>query len=294
MIYEVNHVTHVDYDAQVRLARFNLRLQPVAWPGQTISDFSLTVDPAPSGLFARAAAAYPATITRVVMDEPLYELTISSRFTVRVEDAMLDMLTEDLAIGDVAQRARELQEIDATAPCNYLYDSPLVPGSAEIGRWASDLLRRDAPIVENALALAQRIKEQFAYDVDATEADTPVASAFTMRRGVCQDFTHVLIAALRWAGLPAAYASGYLRTLPPPGQPRMVGVDAMHAWAMLWCGPQRGWVGLDPTNGCIAGSDHIFVALGRDYGDVAPIDGIFIGEGAQHLRTSVDVVPLAE
>jgi transglutaminase-like putative cysteine protease len=292
MIYEVNHVTHVDYDAQVRLARFNLRLEPVAWPGQRVSNFHLTVDPAPTGMFARSTA-YPTTITRVVIDEPLYELTISSRFTVHVEDAMLDMLTQDLTISEVTCRARELQDIDATAPCNYLYDSPLVPGSAEIGRWGGDLLRQDAPTLESALALARRIQDQFAYDADATEADTPVASAFAMRRGVCQDFTHVLIAALRWAGLPAAYASGYLRTLPPPGQPRMVGVDAMHAWAMLWCGPQRGWVGIDPTNGCIAGSDHIFVALGRDYGDVAPIDGIFIGEGAQHLRTSVDVVPLA-
>lgn len=293
MIYEVNHITHVDYDAQVRLARFNLRLEPVAWPGQTVSNFSLTVDPSPSGLFTRAAA-YPALVARAVIDEPLYELTISSRFTVRVDDAMLDMLPEDLTIAEVAHRARDLQDMSATAPCNYLYNSPLVPGSSEIGLWASDLLRPDAPVFESALALTRRIKEQFAYDVDATEADTPMAEAFAMRRGVCQDFTHVLIAALRWAGLPAAYASGYLRTLPPPGQPRLVGVDAMHAWAMLWCGPQRGWVGIDPTNGCLAGSDHIFVALGRDYGDVAPIDGIFIGEGAQHLKTSVDVVPLTQ
>jgi transglutaminase-like putative cysteine protease len=291
MIYEVNHVTHVDYDAQVRLARFNLRLEPVSWPGQKVSDFSLTINPAPTGVFQRPSA-YPAVVSRAVIDEPLYELTISSRFIVNVEDDMLDMSPEDLPIGEVTRRVLDLQDIGAAAPCNYLYNSPLVPGIAGIGQWASDLLTHDAPVLETALALTKRIQAQFIYDVDATETDTPVAQAFAIRRGVCQDFTHVLISALRWAGLPAAYASGYLRTLPPPGKPRLVGVDAMHAWAMLWCGPQRGWVGLDPTNGCITGSGHILVALGRDYSDVAPLDGIFIGEGAQHLTTSVDVVPL--
>jgi len=289
MIYEVNHVTHVDYDAQVRLARFNLRLEPVPWPGQRVSNFALTIDPAPAELFRRQGA-YPAIISRAVIDEPIYELTVSSRFTVNVEDDMLDIPPEDLPIGDVTRRVLDLQDISATAPGVYLYNSPLVRGSAEIGAWASDLLTRDAPVLETGLALARRIHAQFVYDVDATETDTPLPDAFAMRRGVCQDFTHILIAALRWAGLPAAYASGYLRTLPPPGQPRLIGVDAMHAWAMLWCGPQRGWVGIDPTNGCIAGSDHILVAMGRDYSDVAPLDGIFIGEGAQHLKTSVDVV----
>lgn len=292
MIYQVNHITHVEYDAMVRLARFNLRLQPSPWHGQRVSDFALTVDPVPSVLAPRPAA-YPVVISRAVIDEPLSELTISSRFTVHIEDDMLDMSPEDLPISEVGRRALDLQEIGATAPSNYLYPSPLVPGLAEIGRWAGDLLRSEAPVLERGLAVARRIQAEFDYDTDATETDTPVAKAFAMRRGVCQDFAHVLISALRWAGLPAAYASGYLRTLPPPGQPRLVGVDAMHAWAMLWCGPQRGWVGIDPTNGCMAGSGHIFVALGRDYSDVSPIDGVFIGEGAQHLTTSVDVVPLA-
>jgi transglutaminase-like putative cysteine protease len=291
MIYEVSHVTHVEYDAQVRFARFNLRLEPAPWPGQQVSGFALTVEPAAD--LSGYPSSYPATVTRAIIDEPLYELTISSRFTVSVGEAMLDMPSEDLVIGDVAQRARAVQDLGAAAPGTYLHRSPLVPGSAEIGQWAGDLLGRDGPALESALLLARRIQDEFHYDADATEADTPVADAFAMRRGVCQDFTHILISALRWAGLPAAYASGYLRTLPPPGQPRLVGVDAMHAWAMLWCGPQRGWVGIDPTNGCIAGADHIFVGMGRDYLDVAPIDGVFIGEGAQRLKTSVDVVPIA-
>ena len=291
MIYEVSHTTQVEYKAQVRLARFNLRLQPVPWPGQAVRDFRLSVDPAPASMLTRQVG-YPVNVTRAVIDEPLHELTIKSSFTVNVGDEMFDMPPADLLVADVAQRALALQDVGGTSPCSYLYNSPLVPGSAEIGRWAGDILGRDVPALKSALTLARRIQQQFAYDAEATETDTPIAQAFAMRRGVCQDFTHVLISALRWLGLPAAYASGYLRTLPPPGQPRLVGVDAMHAWAMLWCGPQRGWVGIDPTNGCMTGSDHIFVALGRDYSDVAPIDGVFIGEGTQRLTTSVDVIPL--
>ena len=292
MIYEVSHTTHVEYEAQVQLARFNLRLEPVSWPGQAVRNFVLSVDPAPASIFTRQTG-YPVNVTRAVIDEPLYELSIKSSFTVNVGEEMLDMPPADLPVADVARRALALEDVSGTSPCSYLYSSPLVPLSVEIGQWAGDLLRRDVPALESALALARRIQQEFAYDTDATETDTPVAQAFVMRRGVCQDFTHVLISALRWFGLPAAYASGYLRTLPPPGQPRLVGVDAMHAWAMLWCGPQRGWVGIDPTNGCMTGSDHILVALGRDYSDVAPIDGVFIGEGTQRLTTSVDVIPLA-
>ncbi len=103
-----------------------------------------------------------------------------------------------------------------------------------------------------------------------------------------------MISGLRAAGLPAAYASGYLRTLPPPGQPRLVGADATHAWVLLWCGPERGWVGLDPTNGIWMASDHVLMAVGRDYADIAPIDGIVLGSGAQRMHVSVDVEPLGE
>ena len=100
-----------------------------------------------------------------------------------------------------------------------------------------------------------------------------------------------MVIALRLAGLPAAYVSGYLRTLPPPGMPRLVGADAMHAWVMLWCGPTRGWIGFDPTNGCITGDGHLFVAMGRDYADVAPMDGLFVGGAGQGQSVMVDVAP---
>ena len=97
---------------------------------------------------------------------------------------------------------------------------------------------------------------------------------------------------LRGVGLPAAYISGYLRTVPPPGKPRLVGADATHAWVVIWCGPERGWIGFDPTNACLVGGDHIITAMGRDYADVAPIDGVFTGQEGQKIEVSVDVEPI--
>jgi transglutaminase-like putative cysteine protease len=135
----------------------------------------------------------------------------------------------------------------------------------------------------------QAVHREFVYQPGVTTSATSPEEAFASRRGVCQDFAHVMIVALRSQGVPAAYASGYLRTVPPPGKPRLVGADAMHAWVMVWCGRELGWVGFDPTNDCLARGDHILIAMGRDYADVAPIDGTFVGSPVQSLTSSVDV-----
>ena len=122
---------------------------------------------------------------------------------------------------------------------------------------------------------------------------TPLVEAFEKRRGVCQDFAHIMIAGLRGLGLPAAYVSGYIRTVPPPGKPRLEGADATHAWVSVWCGEAAGWIDLDPTNNLQVGNDHIALAIGRDYSDVSPIDGVIVGSGKQELKVSVDVTPKA-
>ena len=134
------------------------------------------------------------------------------------------------------------------------------------------------PILDGAADLMPRIRADFVYDPEATDVSTPLDEAFEKRHGVCQDFAHVMIAGLRGLGLPAAYVSGYLRTLPPPGKPRLEGADATHAWVSLWCGAELGWVGFDPTN-ALAGrrTTTSSSAVGRDYADVSPIDGIILG-----------------
>lgn len=291
MRYAVDHLTRVRYEGGIRGARFNLRLRPVASPGQAVGGFSMTIEPRPSLLEDRRGAL-PYHLTRVEIDEPFDTLTIRTRFHAEAEEDGLAVHAPDLAIAEVARVAVASADLGPWAPLNYVYASPLLRYTPAIADWAAPQLRADAPALESALALARAIQRDFRYDGEATEADTAVAAAFALRAGVCQDFAHVLIVALREVGLPAAYVSGYLRTTPPPGKPRLVGVDAMHAWVALWCGPQRGWVGIDPTNGCLAGNGHIVAAFGRDYSDVAPIDGIFVGGGTQRLETAVDVVPL--
>jgi transglutaminase-like putative cysteine protease len=293
MIYQIRHTTRVRYDAFVRLARFNLRLRPADWPNQTIEDYQLIVKPAPASIQERRGA-YPVNIARLVIESPLRELEVESRFRATVSAEAAEPMPEDPTVAEVAEAALEVESIDPTAPANYLFASPRAPMVAEIGRWGRAELVGGRGIVEAGLALCQFLKEEFTYDPAATEASTPAEEAFAARHGVCQDFAHVMAIALRMAGLPAAYVSGYLRTDPPPGRPRLIGADATHAWVMLWCGPQRGWIGFDPTNGVITGSGHIFTAMGRDISDVAPMDGIFVGQADQDVQVEVDVMPIEE
>jgi transglutaminase-like putative cysteine protease len=138
----------------------------------------------------------------------------------------------------------------------------------------------------------RRTRHEFRYDPKATAISTPLAEVFGKRHGVCQDFAHVMIAGLRGIGLPAAYVSGYIRTIPPPGQPRLQGADATHAWVSVWCGDDLGWVGFDPTNDLMVANDHIVLAMGRDFADVSPVDGVIVGSRQQKLRVEVDVMPV--
>ena len=135
-------------------------------------------------------------------------------------------------------------------------------------------------------------RQDFRYDPKATLVSTPLSEAFENRGGVCQDFAHIMIAGMRGLGLPASYVSGYIRTIPPEGQPRLEGADASHAWVRVWCGGAAGWLGLDPTNAIQVNDDHIEIAVGRDYSDVAPLDGIILISGKQRLKVSVDVKPI--
>jgi transglutaminase-like putative cysteine protease len=141
-------------------------------------------------------------------------------------------------------------------------------------------------------AIGHALHKDITFDAEATTVDTSPEEAFKGKRGVCQDIAHIMIACLRGVGVPAAYISGYLRTIPPPGKPRLAGADAMHAWVSAWCGAQAGWVEFDPTNDLRVATDHIFVARGRDYSDVAPLKGALRTAGAQSTKQAVDVIPL--
>jgi transglutaminase-like putative cysteine protease len=175
----------------------------------------------------------------------------------------------------------------------FIYDSPHVAATTELADYARPSFAPGRPWLEATLELMARIYREFAYDPMATNVSTPLETVLTMRRGVCQDFAHLQIGCLRSLGLPARYDSGYLLTTPPAGQPRMVGADASHAWLAAWC-PGVGWVDFDPTNNVVPSLGHITVAWGRDYSDVCPIKGVFIGGGEHAMNVSVDVEPLPD
>jgi len=291
MIYDIRHVTRFDYGASVRFARCNLRLKPIHWSGQELLDYTLTI--APSGRTAPARAeAGLANVMRLVVEEPVRHLVIESVSRVAVDRPVPMPSDDDPTLAAVAVAARASRDSSPAGPANYLFPSPLIPLDRDIAAWCAEDLRPDRPVLEAAIALARRIQQEFAFDPEATLVDTAPHEAFMKRGGVCQDFAQIMITGLRAAGLPAAYVSGYIRTIPPEGQERLIGADATHAWVMLWCGPERGWIGLDPTNGILAGNDHVVLAIGRDYADVAPIDGVIFASGAQRLETSVHVVPV--
>jgi transglutaminase-like putative cysteine protease len=293
MLYAIRHVTRFDYARPVGFARCNLRLRPILWSGQETLDYSLTVEP--HGRFAPARAeAGLANVVRLVVEAPVRTLTITSMATIRVDRMIPVPRPDDPTLAEVATWARASRDMSAASPAAYLFPTPLIPLDRDIAEWCATDLDPARGVLEAAFALSTRIQHEFAFDAKATLVDTPPREAFEKKRGVCQDFAQIMISGLRAAGLPAAYASGYLRTLPPPGKPRLVGADATHAWVLIWAGPKLGWVGVDPTNGIWMASDHVVVAIGRDYADIAPVDGVVLGSGAQKMEVSVDVAPIDE
>jgi transglutaminase-like putative cysteine protease len=296
MRYAIRHETRFTYGAPVQFARCNLRLRPIDWPGQHVESFLLDVEPGGAVAPARRTNGL-VNMDRLVVESAVSELAITACAEVVVDRLIPVPRATDPDIASVMRMARESVDASATGPANFLYPSPMIPLDADIADWCAASLDPVLPVMQAGIDLARRIQHEFCFDPHATITGTPPRDAFLLRAGVCQDFAQIMIGGLRAAGLPAAYASGYLRTLPPPGEVRLVGADAMHAWVLLWCGPEgqdggRGWIGLDPTNGIFMAEDHIIVAIGRDYSDIAPVDGIFTGYGAQDVQVSVDVEPV--
>jgi transglutaminase-like putative cysteine protease len=291
MRYAITHATRFRYTYPVRFARCNLRLKPIDWDGQRVEDHVLAIDPAASQEPGRSNG-YPVNATRIVVEKPATDLLIESRAHVIVDRVAPAAKADDMSVAEAGRLARETNDFSAFGPANYLFPSPLIAAFPEIAAWCAIELRPERGVVEAGLALAKAIQANFHYDGSATQLDTSPAEAFAKKHGVCQDFAQIMISGARSAGLATAYVSGYLRTIPPPGQERLIGADATHAWVLIWCGPDRGWIGFDPTNGVTMGPDHIVTAIGRDYADVAPIDGIFLGQEGQRIDVAVDVEPL--
>jgi transglutaminase-like putative cysteine protease len=217
---------------------------------------------------------------------------VSSRSRVRVEAAGPVLSIEASPCWeDVRLTVSRDARLFPAEVAQFVSASPYVPLSPELETLARRSFATGRPLLACALALMADLHERFAFDPSATSVTTPLTRVLDHERGVCQDFAHVAIGCFRALGLAARYVSGYLLTDPPPGQPRLVGADASHAWVSFYC-PAHGWVDLDPTNGVVVAGRHITVAWGRDYGDVSPLRGVLLG-GAEHaLHVGVSVLPL--
>ncbi|MDO6797136.1 transglutaminase family protein [Shimia thalassica] len=195
---------------------------------------------------------------------------------------------------DLRQSWETWTDLGAESPLHFLGPTPRLSMDAAISDFAKDVCDPKNSVAENVLQLGQALHDIMTFDSSATTVDTDASEAFQLKRGVCQDMSHIMILGLQALGIPAAYVSGYLRTLPPEGGVKLEGVDAMHAWVRAWCGVNQGWIEYDPTNATLVGTDHIVVGFGRDYSDVSPVSGHLRSSGGQISAQSVDVAALDE
>ncbi len=291
MLYDLSLHMSYAYDTSASGAHHVLRLLPLSIPErQRLIAGSITVDPTPEET-SNFLDFFQHPTTYLHLRAPHERLDIRMHARVMVDSPAatadfsptLDKMPVELA---------DYWSLDPASPHHFIGASPRLHDEPSITAYARDGLEPDQTVRQIAEALCTRIYTDFKYDGKATNVDTTPQEAFKLKRGVCQDFSHIMILALRSLGIPAGYVSGFLRTIPPPGKERLEGADAMHAWVRVWCGTTLSWIELDPTNNIPAGTDHIVVAYGRDYSDVAPVVGALKTYGGHKIEQAVDVIPL--
>lgn len=290
MKYRVTHTTSYRYSEPVSTCHNVGHLRLRSTPQQTCDNSRLIVEPAPAtshqwqDLFGNLLDYFSIHTSHS-------ELTVTAHSEVEVVSAGTLL---DRAYPVSCEQARDYlqvtsgdeQVIDAR---QFVVESPFVEFTPEVLEYSAASLTADRPLPEAVEDLMSRIHNDFTYDPEFSDIATPLSDVLKHRKGVCQDFAHLAIACLRSQGLAARYVSGYLETVPPEGEERLVGADESHAWFSVFM-PYRGWVDFDPTNDQIPTDQHITAAWGRDYADVAPLKGVLFGGGDEHaLEVSVDV-----
>jgi len=286
VIYEVLHITRYDYDAPVESSFAEIRQLPDDVDGQVCVRREVTIDPGPDSL--REHRDYFGNLTATaVIREPHTQLVVTS-------SSLIDTSGRPSGFGPEGQQAwatytaagSDSDDLDAI---EFSIDSERVTRSAQLAAYARPSFADGVSLADGVISLCARVHADFEFDADATQVDTPLTDVMEIRKGVCQDFAHVMIGSLRSLGLAACYVSGYLETEPPPGKPRLSGVDRSHAWVAIHLGDGR-WIGVDPTNDQLAGPRYVTAARGRDYSDVPPLRGIIFTDAKKSkLTVSVDV-----
>lgn len=290
VLLEVTHDTCYEYGAPVTLAHHLAHLQPLADAHQELQAFDLEIDPAP-GYRRDSNDALGNAECHFSLAQPHTRLHVRAVSRVRVAPRFAGL---QAAHGPAWQTLAESLRYVALAPfqpvVEFALPSPYVPRLAPLRRYAALSFRPGRPVAEAAVELMHRVHADFSYESHSTDIDTPLAEVWAHKRGVCQDFAHLMAGAMRMLGLPVRYVSGYLLTRAPEGGAAMQGADASHAWVQVWCPgtpgvPADGWLDLDPTNDLVPCSGHVRVAVGRDFGDVTPLRGVIRGGGGRHTLT---------
>ncbi len=281
--WRLRHATTYRYARPVDMATHMLHLTPRDLPGQRVLDHQIQSMPEAARM-THGTDHFGNAVTWLFLDSPHDRFVVVSEAEVEVAfpppPPMADTPPWEAVVaatgGTVAQ---------------FLFDSPLIPANAAARAYAAVSFPAGRPVLAGLLHLMGRIRREFAYKPGVTGISTSVETIMSTRAGVCQDFSHAMIAGLRGLGLPARYVSGYIRTHTPPGGVRMRGADQSHAWVGAWMGPDLGWVDLDPTNDCVTGTEHVVLGWGRDFSDVSPLRGVILGGGRHTLDVGVDLEP---
>ncbi len=294
--YRIIHETDYRYDSPVSLSQQLLHLTPRSLPWQVCEQHQLYIEPQPSHRSSRDDC-FGNPVLQLAFDGPHERLSVRADSEVAVLARNWPPLTQSPAWESVrdasAYRAGIALSPALLEAAQFLYASPHLRLAQTFAGYAAASFTPERPVLAATADLMARIFREFTFDAAATTVATPVEEVFAERRGVCQDFAHLMLSCLRSLGLPARYVSGYLLTQPPPGQARLIGADASHAWVSVFCA-ELGWVDFDPTNNRLADSQYITLGWGNDFSDVSPMRGVILGGGEHELDVRVTVMPFAE
>lgn len=289
MIYRVTHETTYLYSQPVSMCHNEAHLIPRERADQTLLFNEITIDPPPEKTSGHRDY-FGNDVTFFSVQQPHEKLVVAAESLVEVRGVASPPPPQSTPWERVRELLREHRSPETLDALQYVFDSPFIRTSEELGEFARESFPAGRPVVEATVDLMRRIHREFKYDQAATTIATPIDEVLEKREGVCQDFAHLMIGALRSLGLPARYVSGYLRTRAKEKDPALVGADASHAWVSVYCGG-LGWLDFDPTNDTIPSDAHITIAWGRDYDDVSPVKGVILGGGDEHtISVAVSVV----
>jgi transglutaminase-like putative cysteine protease len=290
MMYRVRHTTTYAYTNAVSVSHNVLHVTPRECRHQRCSLHELLIYPQPA-FINQAEEYFGNPVTYFSLQEPHEALTMTANSIVDVTPLSWPEPQDTPPWDQVGMQLRQECSREGLDAYQFVFDSPYVPTGPDVAALAAPFFPPGRPLLEAVCDFMHYIYTEFTYDPEATTVSTPIDEVMAQRHGVCQDFAHLQIAGLRSYGLAARYVSGYLVAQPPKGQDPLVGALASHAWLSVYC-PEVGWIDVDPTNDVLPAEVNITVAYGRDYGDVSPIKGVFLGGGEHALDVSVDVVPI--